>query len=123
MAATQEVGQAIRDIQDGARKNTANVDRAAVTIESVTDLSVHSGEALRQIFGLVEQVNDQVLSIATASEQQSAASEKINKSVEQVSAISAETAQAMEQAARAVSELAQQSKLLQNLIHGMKTQS
>ena len=122
MAATQEVGQAIRDIQDGTRKNIANVDKAAVTIESATDLSVRSGEALSQIFNLVEQVNDQVQSIATASEQQSAASEEINKSVEQVSAISAETAQAMEQASSAVSELAQQSKVLQNLIHEMKTQ-
>ena len=122
MAATQEVGQAIRDIQEGTRKNIANVDKAAVTIESATDLSVRSGEALSQIFHLVEQVNDQVQSIATASEQQSAASEEINKSVEQVSAISAETAQAMEQASSAVSELAQQSKVLQNLIHEMKTQ-
>ena len=122
MAATQEVGQAIRDIQEGTRKNIANVDKAAVTIESATDLSVRSGEALSQIFNLVEQVNDQVQSIATASEQQSAASEEINKSVEQVSAISAETAQAMEQASSAVSELAQQSKVLQNLIHEMKTQ-
>ena len=75
MAATQEVGQASRDIQDGTRKNIANVDRAAVTIESATDLSVHSGEALQQIFDLVEQVNDQVQSIATASEKQSAARE------------------------------------------------
>ena len=123
MAATQEVGQAIRDIQEGTRKNIANVDKAAVTIESATALSVRSGEALSQIFNLVEQVNDQVQSIATASEQQSAASEEINKSVEQVSAISAETAQAMEQASSAVSELAQQSKVLQNLIHEMKTQN
>jgi|GEM_PF-177038 len=122
MAATQEVGQAIRDIQDGTRKNIANVDKAAVTIESATDLSIRSGEALQQIVTLVEQVNDQVQSIATASEQQSAASEEINRSVEQVSAISSETAQAMEQASSAVAELAQQSNILHNLINEMKTQ-
>ena len=123
MTATQEVGQAIRGIQEGTRKNIANVDKSAVAIESATTLSVRSGEALKQIFDLVERVNDQVQSIATASEQQSAASEEINRSVEQVSAISAETAQAMEQASSAVSELTQQSKVLQNLIHEMKTQS
>ncbi|MTJ94090.1 MAG: HAMP domain-containing protein [Desulfovibrio sp.] len=122
MSATQEVGQAIRDIQEGTRKNIANVDKAAVNIESATDLSIRSGEALQQIVSLVEQVNDQVQSIATASEQQSAASEEINRSVEQVSAISSETAQAMEQASSAVSELAQQSKVLQNLISEMKNQ-
>ena len=122
MAATQEVGQAIRDIQEGTRKNIANVDKAAVNIESATGLSIRSGEALHQIVTLVEQVNDQVQSIATASEQQSAASEEINRSVEQVSAISAETAQSMEQASSAVAELAQQSKVLQKLITEMKNQ-
>ena len=122
MSATQEVGQAIRDIQEGTRKNIANVDKAAVSIESATGLSVRSGEALQQIVTLVEQVNDQVQSIATASEQQSAASEEINRSVEQVSAISAETAQSMEQASSAVAELAQQSKVLQKLITEMKNQ-
>jgi len=122
MAATQEVGQAIRDIQEGTRKNIANVDKAAVAIENATELSTRSGEALEQIFNLVEQVNDQVQSIAAASEQQSAASEEINHSVEQVAGISAETAQAMEQASSAVAELAQQSQVLQKLISEMKAQ-
>ena len=67
-------------------------------------------------------VNDQVQSIATASEQQSAASEEINHSVEQVATISSETAQAMEQAAKAVADLAQQSQVLQGLIRDMKNQ-
>ena len=65
-------------------------------------------------------VNDQVQSIATASEQQSAVSEEINRSVEQVATISAETAQAMDQAFSAVAELAQQSHTLQRLIVEMK---
>ena len=67
-------------------------------------------------------VNDQVQSIATASEQQSAASEEINRSVEQVATISSETAQAMEQASSAVAGLAQQSQTLQHLIGEMKRQ-
>ena len=70
----------------------------------------------------MEHVNDQVQSIATASEQQSAASEEINQSVEQVATISAETAQAMEQASRAVSDLLEQSQILNKLISEMKSQ-
>ena len=122
MAATQEVGQAIRDIQEGTRKNIANVDKSAVSIESATGLSVRSGESLQQILTFVEHVNDQVQSIATASEEQSAASEEINQSVEQVATISAETAQAMEQASRAVSDLLEQSQILNRLISEMKAQ-
>ena len=122
MTATQEVGQAIRDIQEGTRKNIANVDKSAVSIESATSLSVRSGESLQQILTFVEHVNDQVQSIATASEQQSAASEEINQSVEQIATISAETAQAMEQASRAVSDLLEQSQILHKLIAEMKAQ-
>ena len=122
MTATQEVGQAIRGIQEGTKKNIDNVDNSAESIEEATKLSIRSGESLKQILENVHMVNDQVQSIATASEQQSAASEEINHSVEQVATISSETAQAMEQAAKAVADLAQQSQVLQGLIRDMKKQ-
>ena len=120
MIATQEVGQAITGIQEGTRKNIHNVEQAGVSIEEAAKLSAQSGESLKQILEFVHMVNDQVQSIATASEQQSAASEEINHSVEQVATISVETAQAMEQASSAVAELAQQSHALQRLIVEMK---
>ena len=120
MIATQEVGQAITGIQEGTRKNIHNVEQAGVSIEEAAKLSVQSGESLKQILEFVHMVNDQVQSIATASEQQSAASEEINHSVEQVATISVETAQAMEQASSAVAELAQQSQASQRRIVDMK---
>ena len=123
MSATQEVGQAITGIQAGTRKNILNVEQVAVTIESATNMSVRSGESLKKILEFVHLVNDQVQSIATASEQQSAASEEINQSVEQVATISAQTAQTMEQAAKAVADLTQQSQSLQRLIEEMKNQT
>ena len=123
MSATQEVGQAITGIQAGTRKNILNVEQVAVTIESATNMSVRSGESLKKILEFVHLVNDQVQSIATASEQQSAASEEINQSVEQVATISAQTAQIMEQAAKAVADLTQQSQSLQRLIEEMKNQT
>ena len=120
MIATQEVGQAITGIQEGTRKNIRNVEQSGVSIEEAAKLSAQSGKSLKQILEFVHMVNDQVQSIATASEQQSAASEEINHSVEQVATISVETAQAMEQASSAVAELAQQSQALQRLIVEMK---
>ncbi|WP_297894644.1 methyl-accepting chemotaxis protein [uncultured Desulfovibrio sp.] len=120
MTATQEVGQAIAGIQEGTQKNIHNVEQVGASVEEATKLSVSSGESLKKILEFVHMVNDQVQSIATASEQQSAASEEINRSVEQVATISAETAQAMEQASRAVADLAQQSQALQRLIVEMK---
>ena len=122
MTATQEVGKAITEIQNGTRKNIENVEHVAASIEHATSLSVKSGESLTQILAFVDQVNDQVRSIATASEQQSAASEEINQSVEQVATISAETAQAMGHATHSVAELIQQAQVLKQLIQEMKTQ-
>jgi len=120
MQATTEVGNAIRGVQGGTRKNMDNVDRSVKTIEEATQAARLSGEALREIVKMVDTVSDQVRGIATASEQQSAASEEINKSVEQVSAISAETAQAMREAATAVQELANQSQVLKRLVDDLK---
>ena len=122
MTATQEVGRAIKEIQEGTRKNIQSVEHTGESIEEATRLSVQSGESLKNILESVQLVNDQVQSIATASEEQSAASEEINRSVEQVATISAETAQAMEQASRAVADLAEQSQALQHLIGDMKNQ-
>ncbi|QCC85270.1 methyl-accepting chemotaxis protein [Desulfovibrio desulfuricans] len=122
MTATQEVGKAITEIQNGTRKNIESVESMATAIEHATTLSARSGESLTQILAFVDQVNDQVRSIATASEQQSAASEEINHSVEQVATISAQTAQAMGHANEAVAELLQQAQVLKQLIQEMKNQ-
>lgn len=121
MAATKEVGDAIRGIQDGARKNLDNVDRAVRTVEEATKLATTSGQALNEIVQLVDTATDQVRSIATASEQQSATSEEINRSIEDINRISGETADAMRQSAQAVGELATQAQALRSLIEKMKT--
>uniref|UniRef100_B8DKW3 Methyl-accepting chemotaxis sensory transducer n=1 Tax=Nitratidesulfovibrio vulgaris (strain DSM 19637 / Miyazaki F) TaxID=883 RepID=B8DKW3_NITV9 len=120
MHATVQVGEAIRGVQQGTRKNMENVDRSVQGIEESTQLVRQSGEALGEIVRLVETASDQVRSIATASEQQSSASEEINHAVEQVSTISGETAQAMRESARAVSALAEQAQVLKRLVDEMK---
>lgn len=122
MTATKEVGDAIRGIQDGTKKNIENVERSSKTIEDVTRLANSSGESLREIVSLAEKTTDQVRSIATASEQQSSTSEEINRSIEAVSQISSETADAMKQSAQAMVELANQAQVLKRLIDEMKSE-
>jgi len=122
MTATKEVGDAIRGIQEGTRKNMDNVDQSGRTIAEATALATRSGETLQEIVRMVEQSSDQVRAIATASEEQSAASEEINRSIEQVATISGETSRAMDHASQAVSEMAKQSQVLQALINDMKSE-
>ncbi len=121
MTATKEVGEAIRGIQDGTKKNIENVERSGGKIVEATKLANKSGESLKEIVTLVESTTDLVRSIATASEEQASASEEINHSIEDVSRISSETADAMRQSAQAVGELANQSLILRNLIQEMQT--
>jgi len=121
MTATKEVGLAIRGIQDGTKKNIDNVERSGKNIEEVTKLANNSGQSLKEIVSLAEGTTDQVRAIATASEEQSSASEAINRNIEDVNRISMETADAMRQSAQAVTELANQAQVLKRLIDEMKS--
>ena len=121
MTATKEVGDAIRDIQNGTRKNVDNVEQVVGMIDTATTLAGTSGEALHEIVELVDSTAQQVQSIATAAEEQSSTSEEINRSIEDVNRISLETSSAMQHSAGAVSDMAQQAQVLRGLIASMKS--
>ena len=120
MDATREVGQAIDSIQSSAQHNIDATGKAADEVNRSTELAQRSGEALAEIVTKIERTADQVRSIATAAEQQSAASEEINRSTEGINRIAAETADAMGQSARAVTELADMAQRLKTVISGMR---
>jgi methyl-accepting chemotaxis protein len=120
MAATAEVGQAVRGIQAGARQSVSGVGEAVAAIESANQLAGESGQALAAIVGLVETASDQVRSIAAASQQQSAASDSIEAAVAAVGTVSMDTADAMEQAAGALADLSQQARIIEALIEELR---
>ena len=120
MHATKEVGEAIAGIQQGTRKNVDNVDQAGRRIDEATALAGKSGEALAAIVTLVGETTDQVRSIATAAEQQSATTEEINRSVTDISRIAGETAMALERSDGELSGLADQTRMLRSLIDDMQ---
>ncbi len=122
MTATKEVGDAIRGIQEGTRKSIHGVERSVEVIQRATELAEQSGQALQSIVGLVDASSDQVRSIATAAEQQSATSEEINRSVDDINRISNETAGAMSQAASAVSDMAHQAQTLKALTDQLRAE-
>jgi len=119
MNATREVSEAIKGIQDATSLNAKSVEQAVTTIASATELADISGKSLDRIVGLVEDASDQVRSIAAAAEEQSAASEEINRSIAEINNISSETAENMQQSSRAVEELSRQAKALDDLVRKM----
>ena len=120
MTATKEVGSAIEAIQGGTRQNVEGMDRAVSAVGRATDLANASGSSLSEIVTLVEAASDMVRGIATASEQQSSASEQIGKSVEEISQVSAQTADGMTRSRQALDRLSRQAQDLQTLILKMR---
>nr|WP_245611267.1 methyl-accepting chemotaxis protein [Solidesulfovibrio alcoholivorans] len=120
MSATKEVGEAVTGIQQGTAGNVAKVKKTVETIAHTTSLANQSGEALNEIVTLADMVANQIQSIATASEQQSATSEEINRSIESINRISLEASEGMRQSAQAVGEMAEQSSVLTRLIAEMR---
>ena len=120
MTATKEVGQAIRDIQQGTRLNIDNVEMAAEKINDATSLAKDSGQTLEAIVALVDATTDQVRSIATAAEQQSATTEEINRSIVDINRLAEDSSSALEQSSRSVTELAEQTRMLRGLIDEMQ---
>ncbi|MEW5772613.1 MAG: cache domain-containing protein [Thermodesulfobacteriota bacterium] len=110
MGATKEVGDNIRAIQEAASRNVENVDRAAEAVEQATIKANLSGDTLGEIVQLASLSASQVDSIASAAEEQSAATEEITHSVESVHEIAMKTVQDMSRSTentRRMAELAE----------------
>ncbi|WP_432735867.1 methyl-accepting chemotaxis protein [Maridesulfovibrio sp. FT414] len=120
MSATNDVANAVKNIQEEARKNISNTVKSVETIAEVTELANASGNSLRQIVTLVNDATAQVQSIATAADQHSAASEEINRSITDISEISTETSHAMKLSRTVVADLTKQIKILNSMTEHMK---
>jgi len=117
MHATKEVGDKIHSIQQAAKTNARGVESAVAAVQNVMDLATASGEALEEIVRLADIAADQIRSIATATEEQSATTDRINQSLNEVRNISEDTAQGMTGAARVSDELRQSLGHVQDLMH------
>ena len=120
MASTTEVGNAIRSIQESTTKSVTSMDLAGEQVEQATGFANQSGDALQQIVQDAETTADEVSAIATAAEEQSAASDEINRTIIEVNDIVAQTAAAMNEASAAVNALTAQAHELGDLIESMK---
>ncbi|WP_432735893.1 methyl-accepting chemotaxis protein [Maridesulfovibrio sp. FT414] len=121
MAATDEVGNAIRSIQGSARKSVQSVEKTSDMVGKSTELSRQAGQFLIKIQEYVGETADQVRAIATAAEQQSASSEEINRTTDEINTIASDIAEAMAQSAHAMDDMAQLSEQLRRLIDELKS--
>jgi len=120
MGATTEVEASIRGIQQSTASNIERVNAAGKSVAEATELAGVSGTALSEIVQLAADNSALVASIATAAEEQSAASEEINRAIEDINRIASETSSGMNHAASAVQALSQTAQTLKSLLDKLR---
>ena len=106
MQATKQVGEAIKAIQQGTNSNMSAMQQTAAFVSQSTETAHQAGLALERIEKMVEHTAGEVRAIATASEEQSATLEEINRGTEGINQITGEVAESAQQSNKAVAELA-----------------
>ncbi len=119
MVATKQVGDSLRSIQERARENVAAVDAAAGDIVESATMAESSGKSMDEIVEIVQQTALEVASIATASEEQSATSEEINRAVAEVNEVTGKTADSIERSTAVVVEISGLAEELDSIIQAM----
>ena len=119
MAATTEVNDAIRAIQESSASNVEATERTAKVVSQSTGLADRASEVLGEIVTYSDDSSEQVQSIAAASEEQSAAAEEITRATEEINSISDETSRSMRSAAESVVLLRSMAAELDDLIQQM----
>ncbi|WP_300807558.1 methyl-accepting chemotaxis protein [uncultured Desulfovibrio sp.] len=120
MSSTQDVAAAIRAIQGSTEQSVRAMEAVAQKVGEANQYAGDSGKALQAIVATVENAAMQVHAIATASEEQSAASEEINSGIMQVDSMAKQNLDAMNQAAQAVQQLVSQAGTLNTLVHELR---
>ena len=119
MSATSQVGDAVRGIQEGARRNIINMERSVESITDVTDLARQSGASLGQIVELAQEAAKEVDGITIASAEQNRTSDSITEAMGEINNISQATLISMREAAGVVEELGSQMRELSELTEAL----
>ena len=120
MLATKEVSEVIGAIQRSATENIRAIGETTEVVNRSNDLSRAAGESLVRILELSANTASQVQSIATASEEQSATSEQINRGTAEVNRLATENSEDMERANQAVGELNVLANRINELVESLK---
>lgn len=116
MNATNQVSSAIENIQTSTNTNVALMNTTIDVVSNATQSIKESGSTFDLIMNSVTTASAQVRAIATATTQQSAASEEINQSIGEINNISAATSSRMDEAQKAMDNLTSLSNQLKEMI-------
>ncbi len=117
--ATTEIGELISRLTDGTEEAARVMTRGQQASQQVAGLSRQVREAMESLEASVDNMNDRNSEIATASEEQNAVSEEINRNLSGVQQQLASTSDAAEQARTASQALGRMIRELEGLVAQM----
>jgi methyl-accepting chemotaxis protein len=103
-------------LQVGAKEAVAVMEQGRAQASSSVDQAERAGESLTLITNAVSVIRDMTQQIASASEEQNAVTEEINKSIVSISQVAHQTSDDSTQISRGSKELAQLSGKMEKLI-------
>ena len=119
--ATKEIAVMIKKIQEDTTGAVKSIQEGTEEAEKGKILADKAGTALVEIINGAQEVVDIITQVATASEEQSSASEQISKNIEAISNVTHESASGIQQMANAAEDLNRLMSNLSDMVSGFKT--
>ena len=114
--ATEEIATSIQAVQNETGQAVERMRTGTENVKSGVELASQAGDSLREIVKSSQEVSGMIASIASAAEEQSAASEQISKNIQSIDEITRQSVEASQQAASASTELSQRAESLQAMV-------
>jgi len=114
--ATKEISDTIRAMQTETKKAVSSMEEGVSEVAIGTTEAAKSGEALKEILGLINKVTGEINQIAVASEEETATTNEIATNIQQISQVMQETARRIQENSNASSQLAGLSKGLEEMV-------
>ncbi len=121
MTATREVEEFVRAIRESSGRSVRATEETTNIVGRATQLASGAGEALAAIHHIATDTADRVRAIATASEQQSAASEQIARSTTEIRGAADETGAALRGIGAAMDDVRRMSADLAAIVETMQS--
>jgi len=117
---TEEIQGLIEKLQRGAKNAVVVMDGGRAVAQRTEELGGNASEALRDIAEKISNIRDMNVQIATASEEQSAVAEEVNRSIIHISDVAQQTSTNAEENEATGRSLDQTAKILHDLLQDYK---
>jgi methyl-accepting chemotaxis protein len=121
IGATAEITEKISAVQKESEQTKQSMEESSLEVTSATEYIRQVGDSLNHIVDSVQKVRDQITQIATAVDEQSAASEEVARNIEKTSDISKTMEKTSADVMHEVNDLVRITEELRNSTSGFKT--